>query len=419
MTSVVDNDRNISWISHKSVACSPLARAVRLAVFKYGVLSVGCFEKTLLNSFQRKLSGHGFFSKSGNFDLPRAQNTVRTLIELGGEEFTIYPKDGEAKLQVIKIKASILREKIEDFGGLWQKEKNKFVIREPESKTLAWDEFYKKLKRLFPDEQIDDDGRFLVTSENVETVQLMEVNEFNEDLRKTQCVLFSGFSKSFAMKKNLASYFLGKGIDVCFYDPRGILNSEGYITEAGLYNDIEAVGDFLVNDKLAGSYDPRHVCIYGSCGESFPAVKLFKKYNTRGINMILENSPGSLDRVISRLGFVVSKIFGFYSDYIKSPLESSCNATTEDNFDSIKTLKEIENSEISGYVVLTKTKDDKIAPPEEIAGMAKILRKFGYDVRELENDPESSLKEGLDDHHLTSPIRNPHLQSAFVRALFI
>ncbi len=413
MTVVVSNDRNTSWVSHESGACSILARAVRLAVFKYGVLSTGWFEKTLLNSFQRKLSGYGFFAKSGNFNPQRAQSTINTLIKLGGQVSEIYPKDGEAKLQVVKMKALSLKEKIENFGGHWHKEQDMFVIREPESPTPAWDDFYKQLKRLFPNELTDKDGRFLVTSENVRNIQ------FNTDERKTQCILFAGFSKSFAMKKNLVAYFLGKGIDVCLYDPRGILNSEGYPTEAGLYNDIEAVGDFLMNEKLSNSYDPRHVCIYGSCGESFPAIKLFEKYNTRGINMILENSPGSLDRVLSRLGIIVSRIFSFYSGYIRAPIDSSCHITPEDNFNSIKTLKELKESEIPGYVVLTKTKGDTLAPPEEIAEMAEILREARNDVHELENNPEYSLKEGLSDPHLEDPIRNPRLQSAFVRALFV
>ena len=85
----------------------------------------------------------------------------------------------------------------------------------------------------------------------------------------------------------------------------------GYPSEAGLYNDIDAVAD-----KLMESYSPDKICIYGSCGESFSAIHLFRRFHSQGINLILDTAPASLNRVISRINRLAAYLFPPVSAYL-------------------------------------------------------------------------------------------------------
>ena len=106
---------NLGWFS-------PLARLVRLCVFKYGVLPFStCYERFILDRWQNHFSGNGFCGCSGNFDISRAQRMTQILLDLGGEEMRIVPQDGEANLQVIRLTAAALKAKIESLGGAGKK----------------------------------------------------------------------------------------------------------------------------------------------------------------------------------------------------------------------------------------------------------------------------------------------------------
>lgn len=395
----------ISCITHGLGWFSPLPRMVRLCVFKFGILPFStCYERFILDRWQNHFSGHGYCGYTGNFDVVRARHSVEALLELGGKRYQFTPRDGEAKLQVIQLTAASLKEKIESLGGSWKKNNTEIIISQPTQITSEWNAFYEVLKKIFPNQ--GEGG--LITSVHADQIP------FFEEAKRTECILFSRLGKSFVMNKFEIGYFLGKGLDVCVYDTRGVLNSEGYPTEAGLYNDIESVYDFLIK-----SYDPSKICIYGSCGESFSAMHLFAKYHSKGINLILDNAPGSLAQVMARVNWIAAWLFDFAADYIKAPVTSKCHETREDGFNSLKKINELSENKQAGYVILSKTVGDELVPPTEVDRMATLLKSKGNIVSVLENDAKDSLaRKNLGDPHLANPLRNPHLQSDFIKALF-
>ena len=390
---------------------SLFARITRLLIFNYGVLPTSTwYERFLLNRFQNNLNGYGCCSCLGNYDITRAQKLVNVLLDLGGEECKLTPQDGEATLQVIKLTAARLKEKIESLRGRWEIIDDQLIIIPPDTETQEWVTFRDTLKKVFKSKRMGNGREVLVTSNNADLIP--DIGE-----KKTQCILLARRGRSFVMNKFEIGYFLGKGIDVCVYDTRGVLNSTGYPTEGGIYNDIDVVGDFLMQ-----SYAPSTVCIYGSCGDSFSAMHLFKRYQQRGINMILENSPPSLERVISRtVHFAPTWTFNFACRYAKAPSSSQCSGNHEDGFDSLKKISSLSDAPKGsyGYVLLAATVGDPAVTESDVNEMVDLLRQKGNTVHLLQSHPKDSLiREWHNDPHLSSPLRNPFLQERYVEVLF-
>lgn len=404
----------INIVTHQLGYFSLIPRFIRLATYKFAILPTSTvFERFLLNRWQNHFSGHSFLGCLGNFSYRRAQKMRDALVELGGKVSWVIPKDGEARLQVVKLSASSLKLKIESLGGVWEKRGDLIIIEGPGYLSTEWDNFYTTvLKKIFKKEISFGNKSVLVTSEHVRDIP------FFEGKRKIQCVLLSSFALSFIMEKLEISYFLGKGLDVCLYDTRGILDSEGYPTEGGLYNDIEAVGEYLFYKE---GYDPANVCIYGTCGRSFTGIYLYKKYFHKGINMILMNAPGSLDLVISRIHRIAAWLFHLFRDFLQAPFGSKCKNTQEDGFNSMKKLESLDSYNVrSGFVILCKTPGDEIAPSEEVENMGELLQQKNVDVQILENDPKySMLDNGLMDPHTAHPLRSsdPSIQKTLIEQL--
>lgn len=396
---------NLGWFSF-------LPRILRLCVFKFAILVDSTFyEQFFLNRFHNNAQGLGFCGFNQNYDTLRAQKMVDTLKALGGEEHFRVPEDKEAKLQIIQIKCADVRKKIEDLGGTWAKEDDKIVIRGPSTPSEDWDRFYTEtLKKVFTKEGRDDQGPFLVTSESAESIPF---NSWRG--RKTDCALLARLGRSFAMSKLEIAYFLGKGIDVCVYDTRGVLNSEGVPHEGGLYNDSDAVGEFLFDEQ---GYTPKKTLIYASCGESFTAVYLFAKYHKDGVNLFLQNAPASMGHVLGRINGIAQRIFHSYQSYVKAPSTSNCARADQDGFDSAGKIEKL-GTRSSGYVILAKTPGDTTAPCEEIDAIGAKLHEKGGSVTILESKAEDSMaRPGHTDPHLADPIRNPTIQTAIHQQLF-
>jgi pimeloyl-ACP methyl ester carboxylesterase len=221
--------------------------------------------------------------------------------------------------------------------------------------------------------------------------------------------LLAKLAKSFAMNKFEITFFLDRGVDVVAYDPRGVVNSQGYPSEAGLYADIEAVGEAVVE-----KYGAENVWVYGSCGESFAAVALFRKYCHQGMHMLLLTAPGSLERVIGRLNRIVAWLFSWARWALGAPEGSQLKGQQrEDGFDSLGKLRGLTGAK--GRVVLASTVGDDTAPPEEVAEMGAALRQAGAEVTLFENRAEESrVRPGLTDPHLADPLRHPRFQELLV-----
>ncbi len=407
------NDHQILVVTHQLSWFAFLERIVRLAVFKYAVLPFStCYQRFFLRRFQNHFAGYGYCGYKSYFDETRAQSMINTLREFGGEVRWIIPKDGEARLQMVHLTVSSLRKKIESLGGSWEKQGGDIAIRPPKKLTPEWNQFYcDHLKRVFPIKKIDEEGESLVTAVGAEKIP------FNENI-KPECILFSSFAGPMVMKKHELAFFLGQGMDICIYDGRGLFNSQGYATEEGRYNDIDAVADELLNHYRG----PEAITIYGSCGESFPATYLFKKYHAEGINLIFVNAPLSLERALERTNKVAFWIFKFFKNIIRAPLRSNCRHVPGDGFDTYKKLTELSNYREGkyGYALLINTEGDEMAPPEEVEEMGKMLGEKGNFVVVLQNHSEDCpVRRGLEnDAHLSDPLKNPYLKSKIIETLY-
>jgi hypothetical protein len=389
-----------------------IPRILRLCVYKFGIWGDSTFyERFFLNRFHNTAQGLGFFGCKQNYDNLRPQGMVEALKNLGGKEHFLVPKDGEAELQVIQLKCSDIHKKIKNLGGTWTKEGDKIVIRGPQAGSDDWSQFYTDvLKKIFKKEGRDDQGSFLITSESAESIPF---NSWRR--RKTDCAIFARLGKSFTMSKTEIAYFLGKGIDVCLYDTRGVLNSKGVPSEGGLNNDIEAVGEFLFQQQ---GHQPKKTCIYASCGESFTALHLFSKYHKEGINLFLQNAPASMGHVLGRINWIARRVFYSYQVYVQAPKGSESAKGLQDGFDSTAKIEAL-GKRNSGYVILAKTPGDDTAPCEEIDAMGEKLRFKGSSVTVLESKAEDSMaRPGHTDPHLADPIRNPKIQPAIHKVLF-
>lgn len=391
---------SVSYIKHDLGWLSFFPRVVRLCTFKVGVLPKSTW-------YQRAFLSARCFGTLPDFSLDRAKETIAALKTLG-EATKLTTEDKEAKIGAIHLEAATIRTKIEELGGTWEKVGEKIVIQGPNRPSWNWSEYYSVLKKVFQNEEVLDGKTVLVTSEGAQDIP------FGEEDKKTECVLIANLAKTFALHKSEAAYFLGKGLDVCVYDVRGSLDSLGYPTEAGVYHDIDAVGDFLFKTK---GYEPAKTLIYGSCGESFTATHLFKKYHDQGINLFLQNAPKSMDSVLNKINFIARWIFKLVRWCIQAPFSSQCNKSLEDFFNSEAKIKSLAKRD-SGYVIMAKTEGDTTAPPEEVDDMASLIREKGSEVEVLSNGATEGLPKGSTDPHLANPYRNPRFQATINQMLF-
>lgn len=402
-----DVKQHIYPVTHHLRWFSFIKRLVRLALFRFSALSDASFyEWFCFNRLRNALSGRGIFGCGANFDPSRAQKVTDLLIDLGGEIHCIVPSDREALLQVIKLSVSSLKKKIEKLGGFWGKIGDQIVIKQPRHPSSQWKRFYQEsLKKIFSEVEINGSMR-LVTSTNAEHIP------FGKGERKTECVLFSSIGQLFAMKKLEMGTFLGKGIDLIVYHPRGSFGSKGYASIEGLNNDLEAVGRFA--QKF---YQVNKLCIYGACGESFPGFHLFAKWHAMGVNIIFDNAPISLNRVIGKIHVIAAWFFRLVENEIHAPPTSKC-FEQKDDFDSLKKIEQLQKEENGGYVALIKTPGDHLSPPEDIDRMGELLKEKGNRVLVLENDPKKALKKGGNQNpHWANAFRNPDIEAELAKLM--
>ncbi len=381
------------------------ARFVRLAVYKFSILrQATSVEKYVLNRWQNHFAGFGYCGKDGDFSPLRAQKGVELLESLGAKKTQVEPVDKEASIEVMTLKFSDFKRKVESFNASFIKDGNRYVITEPSLPSAEWQTFREQsLKRIFTEETTASGKKCFVNSKDADLIP----DGFKG--RKVDCVLLSQLGTNYVMRKASIGWFLGQGIDVAAYSARGYLNSPGYISEGAAYNDVEAVGEFLIKS----GYSPSRMCIYGSCGESFTAVKLFCKYHDQGINLILQKAPGSLNRVMSRINKIAALIFKFFGSFIKAPKKSKCSSSQEDFFNSVAKIKNLKKNDEAGFVILSKIEGDKMAPTEEVHEMAELFRKKGCKVSEqsiLAKNSKVRARQDIKDPHLSSPIRNSNIQ---------
>ena len=387
---------------------------VRLAVFKDGIYQEGSWlQRFLLERWRNHFAGSGYCSRRRNFDPIRAESMCKSLEKLGGEREQLTTQDG-AVIDSMLVKASSLREKIKTLGGDWKKDSTgtQIVIVPPETPSQGWNDLYKELQRLFGKEKEFDKKLSLVTASNANT------EYFNQD-GDPKCVLLARLGQKYVMDKTNIAYFLGMGLDVALYDPRGApktfedggkTSTVEHPSELGVYLDIEAAKNRL---EKAG-YKNSQITAFASCGESFSASYLYCK--NPGINLFMCNQPASLDRAIFRIHTIARKVFQWLSGALyKNGVSRDGN---EDGFNSLQKMKDLPMGSQYGKVTLIFTTNDPMAPHQDFMDMERELSQKASKVEILENDPKHNPGRG-GDVHLSDPLKNSNLQEAIQKALFV
>lgn len=389
-------------VTHELSCCSVFAKLVRLCIFKFASLVGGsCLERYLLNRFHRRFTGHGCCSSEGSFDPIRAERSHEALLAAGAEETFVVTEDREARLRVIDFKASTLKEKIEGHGGTWERRGDRLVIEGPNEDSEEWDNFYNStLKRIFSDERIENGKAVLVTADRIESTR------FDQPEGGTRCIVLPEFAHPYITNKWQIAKWIGRGYDVCSYDPRGIAGSIGYLTEAGTKLDAEAV---LRHLQERGGYGARELCVMGSCAKSFPAIHMFTK--CREMQLVLLAAPPSLEQFVQKTNCIARRILRRNERFLRAPPGSRCVGLVEENFFNSRATLESLSHEAKGRVLLVKNEGDERVTSGEIDQLGEAFRVAGAEVEILTNDPEHSRSHGLRDPHFANAFINPHLDS--------
>jgi hypothetical protein len=391
-----------------------LARIIRVCVFKFAVIK-SFFERFLINRYQNAMVSGSLCKYMGNIDDVRVDQSAKILEDLGAKSVYIVPEDKKACVDTMLIKASTLKEKIESFGGKWEKRGSELVIVPPEKKSKDWNEFYKNtLLKMYWDEETRDGKKVLVTSKNANLH-----SDIDDPDKKTNCVFFSNLAISYALRRRRIAYYVGLGLDVCLYDPRGIRKSEGIASEKGIYLDTEAAASYLF-DHLG--YLPEKTAIVASCGATFAGTHLYRKYHDLGkrINLVFEHSPLSMQHVVNRQGWLVSLIAKNACSYIKDsddPDHLQDGLNTLEKFETIKPV----TTDDKGYAVLMYTVGDSTTPKSDVVTYGELIERSGrLKAYVLRNDPRDVAKhnEQIVDPHILYPFLNPKIQEQMLRVMF-
>lgn len=386
-----------------SKAPLPSSSNLFVRVYYFGVRFFSSIKQKILwfwlNRFQNQFIGKCFCSSKENFDVSRAERSKNILQGLGGEISYIVPQDQEGCIEVMMIKVADVANKISSMGGEWKKIQKNYVIFPPEELTNEWNEYYQQvLSQMGWKEEIIEEKKCLITATNMEID-----NDFAQ--ASSKCVLYPQLAVPYSNERRKIGYFLGKGLDVCAYDSRGVLESKGFSSEEGRYADADAVGRYLFEEQ---KYLPQNAWVIGTCGDTFVGSYLFKKYHQEGLNLFFENPPLNYKKFVEKQNWIVRIFERIFRKGIHAPGHSRLlELFPGDDFDTQGKMESLDWSLGSGKVILTKTIGDRLTPTDEVDQLGTIISRSGAEVTILENDPHIERIGGKQS-------KNPHVRPAYL-----
>lgn len=407
--SVASLPRNDSW----------LGRLVRVAMFQMAAANDGFIERYAFQWKWNQLHQVSCCNSKGSYDPQRCRDSQRILMQLGGEPFSVIPRDKEAVIQGMFFDPKQVKCQIEQLGGTWEKtqheNKDYFVIKPPKEKSVLWDEFFKQVLEKMYWKSAPWDQNVIITAENVEDVELIR--------EENKCVMMIDVTVPWPMHRREIGKFIGLGCQVVIHNARGVvIDSQevsaetGIISEAACYEDIGVVLTYLQQMKGIAKSD---VILRGSCLNAAIAVHILAQYAQEGINAFLDNVPISPREILEGHTFHEA----LYDSYIKatqslpdSPLRTQFGIQ-ENGFNSFETIKQMPLSlSSSSKVLLTATEGDFATPPEKVERVFKELcTKFSISNCQYVLQNLAQFEEGETlTAHMASAIRNSSIQKIFL-----
>lgn len=131
---------------------------------------------------------------------------------------------------------------------------------------------------------------------------------FPNDSAKYVVIFSHGNAGNISNRIDIAKFLNESGLGVFLYDYRGYGQSSGQPDEEGLYRDIEAVVDYIKNEK---DYSEQQIILYGRSLGGAIASYAATKYNVGGL--VIDSTFKNLKSMVSELYPFVPVVLAKYS----------------------------------------------------------------------------------------------------------
>lgn len=342
----------LKWISNKikAIAEAVFGYILRIVTFQLGEIK-GRGAYWIMRIYQRLTSDP---REEKPFDPARLKASKDLLIQFGGVESVVIPRDGQAKIHCMILKSS-------DFLNTFEKMGSKFI-----------DVNYKGHRRkalLDPPSEIRKftHHRTQITLEDGTIKEAVLLPESPETPHKPMIFYCHSPGQSMSMARKYLWLHLAAGYDVTIWDPRGTAESEGRASEGGYYLDAEAV----FQHTLSQGYEIPRIYIYGFCEGAAVAAHLKRKYHEQGVHYIAGNPYTSMKDVVEGFGWL-GRIGARHG--LKA-LQDPNLKVEQDGFDNVAKFTDLPRS--NGKFIFLDTDPDTMMPRGTVQKLCATIGKAG------------------------------------------
>ena len=390
-------------------------RIFRTSYFRLAALSDGWVERWANRLF---LSMSKATCTPPVFDPERAERSLNLFKALGSQEAFVTPKDEQASVHMITLKAKDFEKKLKSFGADWERQTllkddgsfcESFVITCPNTST-QWQSFKHEILAKFGWREVQlksvkgESFLGIITSENADVI------------KETECfskmfLFCHSPSTSFIHDRERAAYYLGMKQDVCMFDSRGIWKSKGSASEGGFYLDAERVLEELLKEH---HYSLASIWVGGKCSGAHLAAHLKAKYHDEGINFFAEGSFINVERdFVSSLDPISRYVYGICLPAIRIQEDASKYGVNEVDFDIERLWLSLSEKVAQGKIVLIHAQNDQRLNEKVFKAFEALSRRVNENV-----DSITFISDDKEDVHADMCLRYVDVQRAFALSIF-
>lgn len=337
--------------------------------------------------------------------------SMNLLMQFGGVETVVVPEDGKAEVRLMTFKASEFLRRIEQMGG----QKIPIVLRDengqPQNRFaivpavgISHEQFGALITKLkkFSLSSID----IGINNAVQKAILLPENPPIPPDQTTPMIIRFHSPGRSMAMDRKFIGLHLGAGYDICIFDPRGTIDSQGVPSEGGYYLDSDAVYKHVRNL----GYPAGRIYLSGYCKGGATAAYLKQKYHAEGVHFIAENPFNALVDLAKNQNFVGHYFAEKAMPEIISDDPSITRLVPQDGFNLEKKFQNLPLS--NGKFILIPTDNDKIVPPHSVQKIRQAIGQSGPYFEIMRNHPNPKAN-----GHMQPPIEDPKVWHRYVQVV--
>lgn len=347
----------------------------------------------------------------------RVHESLAILEQIGGVRKKTPSLDGKAQLEYMLLTQDALRAKVEEHGGRRSLmhvkiSLGKVVECPPHEATECWDVLRQDpdspAKRLWTEYGRTTLSRMGWKKETVDGQELFLLDQKNpQDLTapaQKPCFLrchTPDITYPFERKTYVGPH-LALG-DVCLFDPRGTVLSEGEPSEGGYYLDAETIYQRLTREHR---YLPQQIFATGFCSGAALAVFLATFHHDQGVNFVTESTTPSLRSLIQHESFIPRKVglSGLPAVISRDPAITSL--VPQDYFNTLEKLENLSRRG-AGKMIVVQTENDTFLPPQSGQKIYNAAKKVG----------QAFLLTHRNGRHSDQPLTDPVVWRAYKRVI--